>query len=109
MESIYPVLWEKQQRDLIIEHAQALFGANHQRQSHTWGVIMSKTSDARYKAHVIVYEGYDSFKKWITLRSGAKASDVKAAMAALLEGLREDIGQKCFRLVAFVRDVFAGC
>jgi hypothetical protein len=109
MESTHPVLWEKQQRDLIIEHAQALFGANYQYPSYTWSVILSKTSDARYKAHVIYYERFQSFKKWVALRSGAKASDEKAAMAALLEGLREDIGQKCFRLVALVRDVFAGC
>lgn len=97
MESINPILHEKHQRDLILEHAQALYGAEYQYQSYTWSVILSKTNDAQYRAHVIYYERTGSYRKWATLKSGAKAQDVKRAMVTLLDELREEIGTKFFR------------
>jgi hypothetical protein len=78
-------------RLLILEHAQALYGAQYPL-NHTWSVITSKTNEGRYKAHVIVYQHVESLRVWTALKSGEKSRLETAALDNLLEGLRVDLG-----------------
>jgi len=75
-------------RTLIIEHAQALFGASYPL-NHTWNVITSRTKEGRYVAHVIVYEFPNgSLQSWKVLKSGEKSRVEANAGENLLEELR---------------------
>lgn len=85
------VKWQKHQHDLIIAHAQALYGAEYL-WGFSWDVITSKT-DEGYTSHAIVYERRGSLKKWKALMSGGKEKDVDKALTGLLEELRRGLGK----------------
>jgi hypothetical protein len=83
--------YQSQRHLLILEHAHALYGAQYPI-NHTWSVIMSKTSQGRYKAHIIVYQHVESLRAWTVLKSGEKSRMEETALENLLEGLRGELG-----------------
>lgn len=90
------VKWEKHQRDLIIEYAQAMYGA----QStfiHGWSVVTSKNKQGHYTAHAIVYKRPESFRRIKILQSGMSTADPKAALVSLLNELRSSLGELLFQ------------
>jgi hypothetical protein len=80
----------------MLEQAQALYGINHAK-GHTWSVIIEKTKDLRYRAHVIVYLKPDSLERFAVLKSSMKETTVIKALDQLMEVLATDISQKFFR------------
>jgi hypothetical protein len=79
-------------RALILDHAKALYGANYP-VNHTWAVITTRTSQQRYKSHVIVYDEPGSLRTWKVLITSNKAKYSEgSALEKLLKGLTGRLG-----------------
>ena len=92
MDTIAAVKLQKHTHDLIITHAQALYGADHSI-STNWAVVTGRKQDGAYVAHAIVYSLNRGWKKWTVLMSSQPEKSVEQAERGLLEGLRGQLGR----------------
>jgi hypothetical protein len=79
-------------RTLIIDHAQALYGAQYP-VNHTWAVLTTHHPggklQGKFISHVIVYDQPGSLQTWRVLVSGKNPQyDEASALEKLLDGLR---------------------
>lgn len=91
MDALATLKIQKHTHDLIITHAQALYGSKHPDSIDQWGVIAS-AKDGGYTAHAIVYSGL-RHKHWTCLMSSQRVGSVGEAEKRLLEALRGELGR----------------
>lgn len=89
---------EQHVRNVIIEHAQAVYGSQYPQiqrfsEAQRWSVIVGKSSEGRYKAHVIVYEQLGSLGRWKVLKSSEKERGPERALNSLLEEMMGEVGK----------------
>jgi hypothetical protein len=88
---------QSHRRTLIIDHAQALYGAQYP-VNHTWAVLTTHHAggklQGKFISHVIVYDQPGSLQTWRILASGKNPQfNEGSALEKLLDGLRVTLGK----------------